>query len=364
MHICKIYACKTYSICYGAEDNEIKGILMPKISVLMPIWNTKIAYLKAAIESVLNQTFSDFEFIILNDSPENKELSAFVSTFNDKRIKYVENPQTLGVAASYNRLVGLASSEYIAMMNHDDISMPERLQRQYEYLQNHPETALVGTAYKKFGEINRFKVVKNPADDSAIRSLLLFRAPIHHPTVMYRRTLLQENQIRYNEKFISLNDRQLYFDVAKYGKLANMSDMLYKYRFHKKMTSKVLKNKIKEERKIFHQMWFDYHDIKLTPAEKHVFDDYVTTGRCRIKDYDTLTAVCDLLEKLNNTNKQKHFLPEAEFAAVCAEYLIKRCVNAACYGAVNSEKILQNTSLPVQSGMFLKICNLALHWRA
>ncbi len=337
---------------------------MPKISVLMPIWNTSIAYLKSAIESVLNQTFTDFEFIILNDSPNNKALAAFVSTFNDKRIKYVENPHTLGVAASYNRLVAMASAEYIAMMNHDDISLPERLQRQYDYLQSHPEIGLVGTAYKKFGEINRFKVVKNPSSDAEIKALLLFRAPIHHPTVMYRRSILVEHNIVYNEKFISLNDRQLYFDIGKYAKLANMSDMLYKYRFHKDMTSKVLKNKIKEERKVFHQMWFDYHGINLTPAEKLVFDDYVTTGRCRIKDSAVLFDINEVLEKLAIENKQRHFLSEPEFSDICAKYLVKRCVNAAFYGAINSEKVLTDSSLPTRSSMFLNICNLALHWRA
>ncbi len=337
---------------------------MPKISVLMPIWNTKIAYLRAAIESVLNQTFTDFEFIILNDSPNNKALAAFVSTFNDKRIKYVENPHTLGVAASYNRLVAMASAEYIAMMNHDDISLPERLQRQYDYLQNHPEVGLVGTAYKKFGEINRFKVVKNPSSDAEIKALLLFRAPIHHPTVMYRRSILVEHNIAYNENFVSLNDRQLYFDIGKYAKLANMSDMLYKYRFHKDMTSKVLKDKIKQERKVFHQMWFDYHGINLTPAEKQIFDDYVTTGRCRIKDSAVLADVNAVLEKLVAENKQKHFLSEPEFSDVCANYLVKRCVNAAFYGAINSEKVLAASELPTHRGMFLNICNLALHWRA
>ena len=192
----------------------------------------------------------------------------------------------------------------------------------------------------------------------------MFRAPIHHPTVMYRRSILVEHNIAYNENFVSLNDRQLYFDIGKYAKLANMSDMLYKYRFHKDMTSKVLKDKIKQERKVFHQMWFDYHGINLTPAEKQIFDDYVTTGRCRIKDSAVLADVNAVLEKLVAENKQKHFLSEPEFSDVCANYLVKRCVNAAFYGAINSEKVLTDSSLPTRSSMFLNICNLALHWRA
>ena len=337
---------------------------MPKISVLMPIWNTHIAHLRAAVDSVLRQTFTDFEFIILNDSPGNKALQAFIRTYHDERIKYYENPESLGVAKSYNRLLDLATAEYAAMMNHDDISLPERLQRQYEYLEAHPEIGLVGTAYKKFGEINRFKVVQNPARHEEIMASLLFKAPVHHPTIMFRRALAVDNNIRYNENFVSLNDRQLYDDFGQITRLANISDVLYKYRFHKDMVSKRLKEVIAEEQKAFHKAWFVKNGIVLTAGEQTAFDTFVTVGRCRIKDERTLTNLKDVLEKLVKENKTRRFMPEPEFSQICAQYLIKRCLNAAFYGRVNSKKLLQNTTLPVHANLWLNVCNLALKWRA
>ncbi len=337
---------------------------MPKISVLMPIWNTHIAHLRAAVDSVLRQTFTDFEFIILNDSPGNKALQAFIRTYHDERIKYYENPESLGVAKSYNRLLDLATAEYAAMMNHDDISLPERLQRQYEYLEAHPEIGLVGTAYKKFGEINRFKVVQNPARHEEIMASLLFKAPVHHPTIMFRRALAVDNNIRYNENFVSLNDRQLYDDFGQITRLANISDVLYKYRFHKDMVSKRLKEVISDEQKEFHKAWFAKNGIVLTTDEQSAFDNFVTTGRCRIKDAATLDLLKHVLEKLEQENQTRHFAAEPEFSQVCAQYLIKRCLNAAVYGRINSKKILENTALPVHANLWLNVCNLALKWRA
>lgn len=79
----------------------------PKISVLMPIYNTNKLYLKEAIESILNQTFVDFEFIILNDSPDNTELDDIVKSYKDKRIKYLKNEKNMGITLSRNKLIDL-----------------------------------------------------------------------------------------------------------------------------------------------------------------------------------------------------------------------------------------------------------------
>ena len=336
---------------------------MPKISVLMPIWNTHIAHLRAAVDSVLRQTFTDFEFIILNDSPGNKALQAFIRTYHDERIKYYENPESLGVAKSYNRLLDLATAEYAAMMNHDDISQPERLEKQSDFLDNNPEVGLVGSAYKKFGEINRFKTVENPLKHNDIVATLLFKSPIHHPTIMFRRELMKDNGIRYDENFVSLNDRKLYVDFAKVCKLTNMPDILYRYRFHKDMVSKRLKNKIQAEQVKFHRIWFAENGIELSDEEQGIFNNFVTKGRCHITDRKILLKVKEVLEKLVAENERLKFMPEPEFSEVCGSYLVKRCLNAAVYGGVYSQDLLDDTDLLLPSNVILKLCNLALKWR-
>ena len=97
---------------------------MPKISVLMPVYNTNLTYLQEAINSVLQQSEPDFEFLILNDSPDNKELENFILSFDDQRIKYLKNEKNMGISVSRNKLIDLASGKYLATMDHDDISMP------------------------------------------------------------------------------------------------------------------------------------------------------------------------------------------------------------------------------------------------
>ena len=90
----------------------------------MPVYNTKPTYLGKAIESILHQTLKDFKFLILNDSPENPYIKNIVKKYNDKRIIYYEHTSNLGIARSYNHLLSLADTKYIALMNHDDISLP------------------------------------------------------------------------------------------------------------------------------------------------------------------------------------------------------------------------------------------------
>lgn len=336
---------------------------MPKISVVMPVYHTNPIHLHQAIDSVLNQSYTDFEFIILNDSPQNNTIKQIISTYDDSRIIYHETTGNQGIAKSYNQLLELASSKYIALMNHDDICRKNRLKKQYEYLEKHKDVGLVGTGYKKFGEINRFKTVVNPQDDATIRSMLLFKSSIHHPTIMFRRDIAIDHKIRYNENFISLNDRQFYYDFSKFTKLANMKDILYDYRFHKDMTSKLQKPKIKEERQAFHKLWFAYNRIDLTPEEIDAFDNYASYGRCRIKDKHILKNIQIVLEKLVQENAHKNFLPQKEFEGVCAKYLVKRCLNAGWYGNICSKDIIKQTTLPVKTKPLLSVLNFVNRWR-
>jgi len=338
------------------------GFVMPKVSILMPIYQTPPSFLREAIDSILAQSYKDYEFIILNDSPENPDLRSVVENYTDRRIRYYENAKNLGIAGSYNRLLELANCEYAAMMNHDDISHPERIKLQVEYLDTHPEVGAVGTAFKKFGEINRFKTVINPTENDAIISMFLFKVPIHHPTVMFRRRLIIENNIHYNTDYISLNDRHLFYDISKVAKLSNLPQVLYRYRFHPQMASKIFKPEVFIEKCKFHTMWLDEHELLLSGQEKYILDYYATYGRCQIREYKILKQVVDVLNKLNDINIREGFLPAKEFTDACSHYLVKRCLNAALYGKFSSARALKNNKIPVNN-LMVKLCNILLAWR-
>ena len=111
---------------------------MPKVSVLMPVYNTRPEHLREAVQSVLSQTFTDFELLILNDGSTVQGLEEVVRSFHDPRIVYAENERNLGISRTRNRLMDMARGEYFAVMDHDDVSLPERLEKQTAFLDAHP----------------------------------------------------------------------------------------------------------------------------------------------------------------------------------------------------------------------------------
>ena len=116
----------------------------PKISVLTPMYNTRPDDLRAMIESILNQTYGDFEFLLLNDSPENHELEQIVKSFNDARIKYLVNEKNMGITKSRNKLIELARGEYLAVADHDDNSTPNRFELEVGFLDANPHIGAIG----------------------------------------------------------------------------------------------------------------------------------------------------------------------------------------------------------------------------
>ena len=120
---------------------------MPKISVLFPTYNTKEEYLREAIESVLNQTFSDFEFIVLDDCSPDPNVEKVVKSYTDPRIRFYRNERNLGISQTRNKLIDLASGEYLAVMDHDDVSLPERFEKEAAYLDAYSPLKVLARGY-------------------------------------------------------------------------------------------------------------------------------------------------------------------------------------------------------------------------
>ncbi len=333
------------------------------VSVIMPIYQTKKEYLEKAILSVLNQSFQNFEFIILNDSPYDKRIKKIIEKFKDERIRYLENDTNIGIAKSYNKLLEQSKGKYIALMNHDDEMLSYRLEKQFNFLEANSDVGLVGSGYKKFGELNRFKNIYGPKNHEEIMAMFLFKSPIHHPTIMMRRDIIKKYNIRYNEEFISLNDRQFCWEFGKYAKLYNIDEVLYKYRFHPDMTSKIEKFKIRKEKAVFHKLWFLYYGIALNEKEVFVLDNYVTIGRAKIKDKKTIKDVVSVLEKLAYVNKVKKIISEDIFNEICGKYVQKRCLNAIFRSFINVKDVVNSSILPMKKKTKILLLNSVLGWR-
>ncbi|MBQ7633246.1 MAG: glycosyltransferase [Alphaproteobacteria bacterium] len=205
-------------------DSEKIG--KPKVSVLMPVYNTPENYLKEAIESILNQTYTDFEFLILDDCPE-QSVENIVKSYKDKRIIYAKNLHNMGISATRNKLLSMSRGEYIAVMDHDDIALPERFAKEVAFLDSHPEIGVVGTWYERFP---RTKIKKRYIINSQIERDLMYNCSILHPSAMIRKSVLTVNNIHYESEFSPAEDYRLWTRLIGKTKFANIPEVLQKYR--------------------------------------------------------------------------------------------------------------------------------------
>jgi glycosyltransferase involved in cell wall biosynthesis len=208
---------------------------MRPISVLMCVWNRE-KYLSEAINSILNQTFSDFEFIIVLDGTTGRPLE-IVNSYakNDPRIKVVINEQNMGITRSTARGLGECSGKYTAMMDSDDISLPNRLQVQYDYLESHPEMDVLGSGLDFIDEEgNRTgKFLVRPADPLVIRYQMLYHCVLHNPSVLGKTTCLRKfNDDHAEETYDSAQDYAFWMRINFDHFFSNLPDRLLLYRLH------------------------------------------------------------------------------------------------------------------------------------
>ena len=219
---------------------------MPKVSVCLAVYKTKSEYLKECIESILRQTYADFEFLIVDDCPEDKECEKIIQSYKDERIKYYRNEKNLGISGTRNKLLELAQGEYIAVMDHDDVSLPTRFEKQVAYLDEHPECGVVGSWYKK---IPNGKIKKKKENNAQIVNALKNSCPILHPASMIRKSAFIDNDIRYQPQFTPAEDYALWFDLVGKVNFHNIQEVLFAYREHEGNTSKEYAKRMIELRK-------------------------------------------------------------------------------------------------------------------
>lgn len=215
---------------------------MPKVSVLMPVYKTNEKYLREAIESILSQTFEDYEFLILDDCPEDSR-EKIVKSYKDNRIKYYKNEKNLGITPSRNKLIDMAKGEYLAVFDHDDVSLPERFQKQVQYLDEHQDVGVVSSNVKR---LVRDRVSINPIDDYNIKMALIRMCAICHPASMIRKSVLINNNIRYEEHFSPAEDYALWCRLIPFTNFYNIPEVLFHYRDHAENTSHKQKEKMQQ----------------------------------------------------------------------------------------------------------------------
>jgi len=203
----------------------------PLISVIMPNYNGE-KYLSESIESILNQTFRDFEFIIIDDgSKDNSKKIIKKYQKKDKRIVLIENEKNLGLPLSLNKGLKKAKGVYIARMDSDDISLPKRLKNEFEYLEKHSNIFLIGSSAIIIDESgNRLGILKKFNSPKKIKKKFLRSNPIIHPSIMFRNF----GKYFYRERFKSSEDYDFYLRILSSDlQITNLPEILIKYRISK-----------------------------------------------------------------------------------------------------------------------------------
>lgn len=329
---------------------------MAKVTVLMPVYNAE-KYLDEAICSILDQTFTDFEFLIIDDGSTENSIN-IISSYSDSRIRFVKNEQNVGISRTLNRGIELASSDLIARMDADDISLPERLQKQYEYLMNHPECGLVSTHVENISEDGKSLWFYQPDGRFAYFNLT-FLCWIYHPSVMYRRQAVTDSgmyPLSYAE------DYRLWCKLIRRYKIYNLPEILLKYRVTRQSTSNtVLKKEYRdtEREQIFENLcyyagndylipdnWIECYRNNFSPICKNA--DLNDICRC-IKEIDVIASY--IISK-KNVNRDEKAIQEA--ARRKKEYIFK-----SCYQQLNKpEKI----ALLLKPGLFRESNRVVRNW--
>lgn len=260
----------------------------------MPVYNVS-SYVKEAIESILNQTYTDFELLIINDGSKDSTRDE-VLRIADERIRFVENEKNLGLANTLNKGIELARGKYIARMDGDDISLLDRLEKQFQFLENNPDIDICGAGYEFFGSRN-YKVMY-PETNEDIKVGLLFGCCMIIP--LYRLAVIQKAGLRYDQKYFPAEDYRFWTECMLKGlKMYNIQEILFRYRMHSTQVSEVMTNQAQMTVKVrthYFKTLFTTADESLT---NQFISDFVAGPIEKLSDFDDQHKVIDLLDIIN-----------------------------------------------------------------
>lgn len=239
----------------------------PKITVLMPVYNAE-KYLRAAIDSILNQTFKDFEFLIINDASTDNSKKIILS-YDDKRIRYFENMKNLGRPKTSNKGLSLAKADYVARMDADDVSLPDRLKKQFEIMEKDNKVGLVASWIAIIDENDNnksyWRTDRKTNSPEEIFYRLFFENCLANSSVLFEKDIVLKIG-GYNESFERAQDYELWSRLAKLTKIVKIRKIEVKYReYTQNTTSEVINQQCLNEQKVFLKNVDDLLTEKINP---------------------------------------------------------------------------------------------------
>jgi len=242
---------------------------MPKVSVFIPVYNGG-KFIANSLNSILKQTFQDFEVIVVNDGSTDNTLEV-LSTFLDSRISVYSNPGNKGLTYTRNRGLDLAKGEYLAINDCDDFSHQERLQRQVDFLDQHQKVGVVGTSANRIvnGELERIWAYPASVDD--IKCRLFWGSAVINPTAMLRMSFIQKHNLRYREEFPPCEDYDFFERAINLFEIRNIPEVLLEYNLHGQNVTLTMNSKMRDSSNVIGLRQVQKLGLQLSEQEKIIF---------------------------------------------------------------------------------------------
>lgn len=330
---------------------------MPKVSVILPVYNAEL-YLQEAIDSILKQTFTDWELIIVNDGSAD-DTEKIIRSYNDQRIRYYKNEKNIGLIETLNKAIDFCTGEYIARMDADDISHSDRFQMQINFLDKNQDCGMCGT----YAEIINEKGIKtgeiiNLTTNEYLQINLLFSVPFIHPSMIIRKSALMSHS--FDADYKHAEDYDLWCRISTDYKIANIPYFLLKYRWHTEnisvknsdyqheIKSKIIRRQLQNlglkpnENELFlHTISFTQFDAK----EKEVKE-----SKSRFTDFLELDNWFSKIIEANKIKKRYH--PNALIAYLWSRWAV------VCISQKQYSKILKPKFVPLNISVFTRTVKL------
>ncbi len=265
---------------YPHQPTKLIYDYLPLVSVVMSVYE-RYDFLVEAVESILKQTYKNLELIIVVEKSDNqKKINKVLEELNNKKIKIINNTEKLGFSNSLNVGIKASKGKYIARMDDDDISLPTRIEKQVQFMENNLEIGICDTNAEFFMYGRGLWYYTNPTSEE-LKALLLVTNPICHPSVMMRKSMLDEYKLKYNPDYFS-EDYELWSRSIAYFPIAHIDEVLLKYRASKKNVTSIeandskiqtsIKKTIKHQFKDYLDLDFNDNEIELLQRRINIID--------------------------------------------------------------------------------------------
>ena len=289
----------------------MNGSGLPRVTVLMPVYNAE-PFLAQAIQSILHQTYSDFEFLIIDDGSTDNSYE-IAASFADPRIRLIRQSVNLGLVTALNLGLDCARGEYIARMDADDISLPERLSRQVRFLDTNQDIAVCGTWLQTIAE-NKMNNWYVPLNHTAIHVRLLFGSAIFHATVLMRKASLNEYAVRYLDGFSYAEDYEFWSRCVLTCRFANLGEILYYYRIHDNSSAHLEPDSKQRSADMVRLQWLNKVGVQPT-EEEMILHRHLSLGTAPLPLSVNNIEKCNAwLLKIRSANLLTKIFPEPELS--------------------------------------------------